>query len=248
MSLEQRVKSLNYKKKKKLTQRKKWWWLLVIVPLSVILIYVLSLALLVRHMSRDPDIIRSFVLNNNLSEENFDFDLESPNLKIVEGYNNYYLGSSDPVLSLVVFSDFNCLYCQQASEIIAKLAIKYGDKIKIVLRDYPLIGEDSMELAQLARCAGEQDKYWPMYYTLFEKQGQISPSDFPYLVDKIGLNYDQMVDCLEGEKYRNDVLKDATDGQFLEINGTPAWFINGEMAGEGLIPFQVWDNFFANYL
>lgn len=249
MSLDQRVKTLMRRKKKRESAwYRKWWLVLVLFILLVIIIYLLSLFFLARHMSRNPDSLKFFMLNNNLLKDNPDSIEKSPNFTLVEGHNNYYLGSADPVLTLVVFSDFNCSYCQKASSIIASLAVKYGDKIKIIVRDYPVIGEDSMELAQLARCAGEQGKYWPIYHILFEKQGKIEPSDFNYLVNKFNLNYDQMADCLEGQKYRNDVLKDATDGQFLGISGTPAWFINGELAGEGLIPFEVWDNFFANYL
>jgi len=254
MKLDERIEYLIRKgnsKKEKSRWYKKWWVILLLSLASLILIYVLSLIFLVNRLAKNPSDLNSFLQSKNLLnlENNLSPSSEQVNVKIVEGVNNYFIGSSDPIITLVVFSDFNCPYCQKSAETVANLAVKYGSKVKIIARDYPVIGENSLELSMATRCAGEQGKYWPMYYKLFELQGQFTLADLGSIAQLISINdLDKFSKCLSEEKYKNDIIKDASDAQFLKIEGTPAWFINGEKAGEGSIPFEAWSNFFDNYL
>ncbi|MDD3711539.1 MAG: thioredoxin domain-containing protein, partial [Patescibacteria group bacterium] len=141
-------------------------------------------------------------------------------------------------------SDFSCPYCKQSSETITALAVKYGQKLKIIVRDFPILSDDSINLAMVARCAGEQDKYWPMYYKLFELQKDYKELGIGNIIQSVGISdIDKFYNCLDNKKYLNDILKDASDAQFLKIGGTPAWFLNGSKVGEGAIPLATWVSF-----
>lgn len=254
MSLDNRIEYLINKgsnKRKKSRWYKKWWAIVLLIIVSLFLIYIISLVFLVNRLAKNPADLGNFLNSRNLLNigENISSTSDQVNIKIIEGEFNYYIGSNDPIITIVVFSDFNCPYCKSTADTVANLAVKYGDKIKIIMRDYPVIGENSLELALASRCAGEQDKYWPMYYKLFELQGQFTSADLVSIAQIISVNdINKFSQCLSEEKYRNDIIKDASDAQFLKIEGTPAWFINGEKAGEGSIPFEVWTKFFDNYL
>ncbi len=254
MSLDNRIEYLINKgsnKRKKSRWYKKWWVIVLIIIVSLFLIYIISLVFLVNRLAKNPADLGNFLNSRNLLNigENISSTSDQVNIKIIEGEFNYYIGSNDPIITIVVFSDFNCPYCKSTADTVANLAVKYGDKIKIIMRDYPVIGENSLELALASRCAGEQDKYWPMYYKLFELQGEFTSADLVSIAQIISVNdINKFSQCLSEEKYRNDIIKDASDAQFLKIEGTPAWFINGEKAGEGSIPFEAWTKFFDNYL
>ncbi len=254
MSLDNRIEYLINKgsnKRKKSRWYKKWWMIVLLIIVSLFLIYIISLVFLVNRLAKNPADLGNFLNSRNLLNigENISSTSDQVNIKIIEGEFNYYIGSNDPIITIVVFSDFNCPYCKSTADTVANLAVKYGDKIKIIMRDYPVIGENSLELALASRCAGEQDKYWPMYYKLFELQGQFTSTDLVSIAQAISVNdVNKFSQCLTEEKYKNNIIKDASDAQFLKIEGTPAWFISGEKAGEGNIPFEAWTKFFDNYL
>ena len=112
MSLDQRVKTLMRRKKKRESAwYRKWWLVLVLFILLVIIIYLLSLFFLARHMSRNPDSLKFFMLNNNLLKDNPDSIEKSPNFTLLKGIH-YYLGSRSS-FNVSCFSDFNCSYCQK---------------------------------------------------------------------------------------------------------------------------------------
>ncbi|HOZ53284.1 MAG TPA: thioredoxin domain-containing protein [bacterium] len=254
MSLDNRIEYLIKKgdaKRARSRWYKKWWVIILLLIASAILIYVVSLIFLVGRLAKNPADLGNFLNSRSLLSlgENIASTSEQVNIKIIEGESNYFIGGSEAIFTVVVFSDFNCPYCQKSSDTVTKLAVKYGNKIKIIVRDYPVIGENSLELAMAARCAGEQDKYWPMYYKLFELQGQFTTSDLTSIAQAISVNdLNKFSQCLHDEKYKTNIIKDASDAQFLKIEGTPAWFINGEKAGEGNIPFEAWTSFLDNYL
>lgn len=254
MSLDNRIEYLIKKGKNNKSRSrwyKKWWVIILLLMASAILIYIISLFFLVNRLAKNPADLGNFLNSRNLLNlgENIASTSEQVNIKIIEGESNYFIGSDNPIITVVVFSDFNCPYCKSAADTVANLAIKYGDKIKIIMRDYPVIGENSLELALASRCAGEQGKYWPMYYKLFELQGQFSSTDLTSIAQTISVNnINKFSQCLTEEKYKVNIVKDASDAQFLKVEGTPAWFINGEKAGEGNIPFAAWTKFFDNYL
>src|SRR5262249_24712376 len=79
---------------------------------------------------------------------------------------SYSLGSSDAALTLVEFTDYQCPFCKQFHDTtFQQLKTNYIDtgRLRFVHRDLPLdFHEHALKAAQAARCAGEQDKFWPM--------------------------------------------------------------------------------------
>lgn len=247
MNLDEKIEYLRNKglqKRAKHRWYKKWWGILLLIIISIIITYSLSFLFLIFHFVKNPDKINSLFNSQELQSPDINSGVNSQNIKIIEGNNNYFLGSATPKFTIVVFSDFTCPYCQQSSQIIANLAIKYGNDVKIIIRDYPIISDESLDLAISARCAGEQGKYWPMYYKMFEMQGQFLVSGINSIAQLVGVNdIDKFSNCVLEQKYLNDVLKDASDAEFLKTTGTPAWFVNGVKVSEGVVPFETWTKF-----
>jgi predicted DsbA family dithiol-disulfide isomerase len=251
MSIDDRIEKLKLKGfqlRKNRPWYKKWWGILILSLLSIFLIYSISFFLLVLKIKSNPnnftDIMSSFSFAEKTNIENKEI-----NLNIIEGVATNFLGSSTPISTIVVFSDFNCPYCKKSSETISMLALKYGQDIKIIVRDFPVLDESSIEFSLAAHCAGEQDKYWPMFFKLFEMQGKIDSSNLLEIAFNIGVpDLNKFASCFDNEKYKNKIAKDFSDAQFLKISGTPAWFIDGMSASEGAIPFEAWSSFLDPYL
>lgn len=141
--------------------------------------------------------------------------------------NNYWLGSDNPKVTIVEFADFSCSACKNTSYKLRKIIFSYAKDVKIIFKDFPVISEDSLTLALSGRCAGEQGLFWLMHDKLFEEQGKIDNNRLISLVGKIGGDGEELTYCLKNQKYLDDIKKDFSLGEKLDVSGTPTLFING---------------------
>ncbi|MCS7130300.1 MAG: DsbA family protein [Archaeoglobaceae archaeon] len=166
-----------------------------------------------------------------LALEEYFMSLEREKINVSED-DDPWIGAEKPKVTIVEFSDYACPYCARfALEVEKKLMENYGNVVKLVFRDLPVHGNISYKAAMAANCAREQGKFWEYHYLLFERQNEWYQNDtllYKYAED-LGLNVAQFKECLDSEKYRGEVEKDAMDAQSYGVTGTPTFFINGEM-------------------
>lgn len=81
-------------------------------------------------------------------------------------------GNTDAPIKIVEFADFECPYCRSVVPIIEGLFEKYGDKISLEYRHFPLsFHASAQKAAEASECAREQGKFWEMHDLIFEVQG-----------------------------------------------------------------------------
>ena len=143
-------------------------------------------------------------------------------------------GPQNAPITLVEYSDFQCPACGAAQTTLHDLLAKYPDKIHMIYRHFPLKMHQWSELAhQCAECASEQGKFWDFHDRLFLNQATWAkaidnlPTFLGYATE-MGLNMDTFGKCLSGEEAKNKVSQDRMQGDALQINSTPTFFINGE--------------------
>ncbi len=250
MNLDNRIEKLRAQglaKRAKRTWYKKWWVILLLSLALLLLIYIFSFAFLLIRLKNNPSELERVFQYLNI--ENKEEGIESYDIRIVQGPSKYSIGSSEPKATIVLFSDFNCPYCKLASEIVGELALKYGEHVNIIVRDFPILSDDSLKMAMALRCAGEQGVYWPMYYYLFENQGQFSVQDLGYIAQLARVeDIPKFSNCIAEEKYLNMISKDFSDGEFLGVEGTPTWFLDGYKVTEGNFPLEIWSVVLEQYL
>ncbi len=140
------------------------------------------------------------------------------------------LGPENAKVTIVEFSDFQCPFCKSFRDnTFDAIRQKYGDKIKIYYRNFPLVSihPQAMKGAMAAMCANEQGKFWEMHDQLFATQDVISPENSKALAAKLGLDTEKFNSCLDGDKYTDAINKDVQDGSAYGVSGTPTFFING---------------------
>ncbi|MDD4901692.1 MAG: thioredoxin domain-containing protein [Patescibacteria group bacterium] len=159
---------------------------------------------------------------------------------------DYSFGTTTPKITIVEFADFACPYCRNDYTVVREIGYKYKKSVKIIFKDFPLHG-NSLDLAQAARCAGEQGFFWPMHDKLFALQGQFATSSLIDLAISVGANKTVFTNCLSSNKYLDDIRADYADGQSLGVAGTPTFFINGyKLAGE--IPADKFEEIIQRFL
>ena len=152
------------------------------------------------------------------------------------------LGDEDAPVTIVEFSDYECPFCgrfyQQTLPSIKEEYIKTG-KVKLIYRDFPLsFHPQAQKAAEAAECAGEQDKYWQMHDKLFTGGVQGGITGFKQYAQEIGLDTTKFNQCLDSGAMAAEVQRDFVDGQRAEVQGTPAFFVNGQLVS-GAQPFSV---------
>jgi protein-disulfide isomerase len=166
--------------------------------------------------------------------------LEPPRLQVASD-GTATTGPKDASVVIVEFSDFQCPYCKRAESSMSEVRKEYGDKIRTVYRDYPLpIHDHAMKAAEAARCAEEQGKFWPYHDELFNDQTKLDDAGLKASAAKIGLNTKQFDECLDKDKYADQIKKDSEYGTTVGVHGTPAFFINGRFL-DGAQPPQAFE-------
>lgn len=148
------------------------------------------------------------------------------------------LGDKNAKVVMVDFSDFECPFCKQYfDETYAQIKKDYIDTGKVVYyyRHFPLDFHPAARPSALAsECANEQSKFWEFHDLVFKEQDKISGKDAAAISEALkgfastlNLNTSQFNNCLDSEKYKENVDKDYAEGQTAGVNGTPGFFING---------------------
>lgn len=139
------------------------------------------------------------------------------------------LGPEDAPIVMVEFSDFNCPFCgRYATETFPQIVEHYGDLVRIVYRDNPIIGgQASVDAAIAAECAGDQGYFWEFHEFLFSNTQARGAEVYASYAQELGLNMDDYNACIINPGTLDEVRLDYLDAQGLGLTGTPGFYING---------------------
>jgi len=166
--------------------------------------------------------------------------LEVPRVAVSVAAANPSLGAASAPVTLVEFSDYQCPFCQRVEPTLKRLRAVYGDKIRIVWKDFPLtqIHPQAVKAGEAAHCAGDQGKYWELHDVLFAKQQELQLDDLKRHALELGLDGAKFNQCLDSSKYAERVSEGVAEGGALGVNSTPTIFINGRRLS-GAQPYEV---------
>ena len=143
-------------------------------------------------------------------------------------------GAADAKVTIVEFSDFQCPYCKQGAEILKQIKNKYGKKVTVVFKNFPLPFHTNAKGAAIAAlCANEQgsDKFWRLHDFMFANQAALTRDALKEAVgnagNKLGLDKSKFASCLDSNKYLKAVEADMEAGRKVGVKSTPTFFVNG---------------------
>lgn len=161
---------------------------------------------------------------------------------------DYRFGNDNAKVVIQMFSDFGCPHCKAASEALFKAQDLIGkDKVVFVYRFFPLSNECnpyvpskgwyaySCSLANMSRCAGQQNKFWEFKEWAFsgqemsdqERAARFSTAGIKQELSQLGIQFDAFNQCVESGVELSKIKDDAAFANKLGIQGTPMIFING---------------------
>ena len=145
-------------------------------------------------------------------------------------------GATNPVVTIVEFSDFECPFCKQVQSVLRQIVESYGREVRLVFKHLPLEGHrNSLPAARAAHCAAEQERFWQFHDALFAA-GNLSPPVFEQIASDLGLGLPKFQECVASERSRAAVVKDIEAARLLRIESTPSFVVNGKVV-KGALSF-----------
>lgn len=145
------------------------------------------------------------------------------------GLPGHQLGPDAAPVTIVVWSDFQCPFCQRSVPVVAKLREKYGDDVRVVFRHLAMqFHRNAGIAAEAAIAAAEQGKFWAYHDQLWAHFGALSRADLDGFAAAAGLDITVFKAALDSHRYRDLVVQEAATALALGVDGTPTMFINGQ--------------------
>lgn len=149
-------------------------------------------------------------------------------------------GPDDAPVTIVMFSDFECPFCQRGHQTLLRLEEKYRGEIRIAYKAFPLDNHsNALVAAMAARTAQAEGKFWEFHDLLFSQRG-IDVDQLLAYAREVDLDLARLRRDLENLEYGPEVRRDMRQGRKLGVDSTPTFFINGRPLS-GAQPMDVFE-------
>jgi protein-disulfide isomerase len=137
-------------------------------------------------------------------------------------------GDANALVTIVEFTDFQCPSCAAMQPILDDVLKSYGNKVRFVVRDFPLLAHaNARKAAEAANAANAQGKFFEYALLLFKHQNALDTPSLKKYASDLGLNRTLFDAALDSGKYAAEVKHDIDDGEKYGVDSTPAVFVNG---------------------
>lgn len=143
------------------------------------------------------------------------------------------IGNPNAPITVLEWGDYQCTFCFRFHESSLNILLsEYVDtgRVKLVFKDFPLNGPDSILAAEASYCAEDQGKYWEYHDELYtnwagERTGWINYDSLNKFAKSVELDLEEFTSCLTDHKYRQKILELEKFGREIGIDATPSFLI-----------------------
>jgi protein-disulfide isomerase len=156
------------------------------------------------------------------------------------------LGNPDGDISIVEYFDYNCPYCRKIAPEISQVVQDDG-KVRLVLKDWPILGETSKIAARMALAAKYQDKFLAAHEALIGVSSKLTEPRIRELLAGAGVDMDRLNRDLAAKAKEIDAILARNNDQALafEFRGTPS-FIVGKFRVPGILTMAQFEQVIAD--
>lgn len=143
------------------------------------------------------------------------------------------LGNPDGDVIIVEFFDYNCPYCKRVADTLRQVVADDGN-VRLVMKEFPILGSDSVQAARAALAAAKQGKYEPFHFALMSEASDLSQPSLMAIAGRVGLDLERLERDMVAPEIEDQLQRTYGLAEALAINGTPAFVI-----GDTLVPGAV---------
>jgi protein-disulfide isomerase len=142
------------------------------------------------------------------------------------------IGNPQGDVTLVEFFDYNCGYCKRALSDLVDL-MNSDSKLKVVLKEFPVLGEGSTQAAQVAVAARMQDKSGKKYFEFHQKllggRGSADKARALAVAKEVGFDMTRLAKDMASEEVKTTLAESFTLSEAMGLNGTPSYVIGNDV-------------------
>lgn len=142
-------------------------------------------------------------------------------------YAGAWAGNPNGDVTVVAFMDYACGYCRASLPGIDELLAK-DPNVRVVYREFPVLGPESVVAARWALAAAEQGKFRAFHDALYAA-GQPSAENIAIAADKAGIDKAAAAKAIAAKPVEQEIAANHKLGEALAMTGTPAWVIGGKL-------------------
>lgn len=181
------------------------------------------------YLTKNPEILVEMTteLDKRQAEEQADKQAKAIGDNAEEIFRSkvaHVAGNPDGDVSVVEFFDYNCGYCRRALPDVVKLVQDDG-KVRLVLKELPIFGEESEDAAKYALAADKQGKYFDMHQKLMTEPGKANKEKALKIAKEIGLDMDKLEKDVLDPSIKEALDESKELAEKLGLQGTPLYLI-----------------------
>lgn len=134
------------------------------------------------------------------------------------------VGNANGDVTIVEFFDYNCPYCKRALPDLSKL-IDRDPKLRVVLKEFPILNEGSEQAARVALAARNQGKYWELHHALYATTGKADEASALRVAEQLGLDIGRLKKDMNAPEVSMEIEGNRRLAAKLGIQGTPYFFV-----------------------
>ena len=138
------------------------------------------------------------------------------------------IGNPDGDVVIVEFFDYRCPYCIRVAEDVRETVEDDGN-IRLVMKEFPILGPESVVAARMALAAVKQDRYEDLHFAFMSASGPLTEDKAFKIAEDLDLDLDQLRRDMEDPEIDDMLARNYALAQALQINGTPAFVIGDEV-------------------
>ena len=147
---------------------------------------------------------------------------------IYEDPDDYVAGNPKGDVTIVEFFDYQCGYCKRSFEPLMDFVEADGN-IRLILKEFPILGPTSLEAAKAAIAAKRQGRYMEMHRALYEHKGGLDSDAIAKIAEELGLDVAKLKKDMADPAIQDQVSRTYRLAEQLNVDGTPAFIVGGVM-------------------
>lgn len=191
-------------------------------------------ALIREYILSNPEIIPEAV-DVLRSRQNASSLLQSQDLLYNDGYS-FVDGNENGDITIVEFYDYNCGYCKQVPEVLARL-VEEDKNLKIIFKELPILAESSQFASVAAMASMKQDKFLDFHGAMMKNKRALTEELILQIARDSGIDEDQLIKDMANPEIEANIMKTKYLVQNIGISGTPG-FVIGDQIIPGFVSYE----------
>lgn len=190
---------------------------------------------------KNPEVILEAV--ERYREKQREEDAKRARMAIVERKKDIFEDPSSPVggnpkgdVTLVEFFDYRCGHCKRFAPSLTKL-LEEDDKVRLVYKEFPILGPQSVIASRAALAAKAQDRYHPFHEALMSNKKPLNEDEIMKIASSVGVDTKQLKKDMKDPEIEKTIQRNQQLAQALGISGTPALIVEDKLV-PGAIPLN----------